>query len=139
MATVGHPPNSRVIDTISSHRTASSKSPQSIVVASREEPQAQPFDPGIRSGVTSYSSQRAFTKLDTPSASRPAILSWAAMPSDQRAALPCPECTGEKTERIPLRFESVLVTVYSCLECGHIWRDPEPAHSRQRDHTRTER
>jgi uncharacterized Zn finger protein len=39
---------------------------------------------------------------------------------------PCPECTGDHTERVPLRFDAVTVPVYSCLECGHIWREQEP-------------
>jgi rubredoxin len=49
-----------------------------------------------------------------------------AMSTGRQAGLPCPECTGDHTERVPLQFDAVIVSVYSCLECGHIWREQEP-------------
>ena len=48
------------------------------------------------------------------------------MSSGRHAGLPCPECTGNHTERVALQLDTVTVPVYSCLECGHIWREPEP-------------
>ena len=93
---------------------------------------AKPVDPGeLMAAMAALAKRpraaiRLFTNLDIRQATGSTILLPMAMSSGRHTGLPCPECTGDHTERVPLQLDTVTVPVYSCLECGHIWREPEP-------------
>jgi hypothetical protein len=44
------------------------------------------------------------------------------MPLSAETTPPCPKCQSIHTERLP--FTGSMVPVYTCYDCGHIWRRP---------------
>jgi hypothetical protein len=44
------------------------------------------------------------------------------MPSTNGTPL-CPNCHSPNTERLPFDATVHPLPIYSCLECGHVWRD----------------
>jgi DNA-directed RNA polymerase subunit M/transcription elongation factor TFIIS len=54
------------------------------------------------------------------------------MPPDNNVGPPCPMCHSTETERLPFTSDAVEAPVYSCVECGHVWRLAQPARERDR-------
>jgi Zn ribbon nucleic-acid-binding protein len=48
---------------------------------------------------------------------------WFAMPPPDSAGPPCPHCHAPDTERLPFSGDDPPYPVYSCLDCGYVWRE----------------
>jgi hypothetical protein len=48
------------------------------------------------------------------------------MPPTDRTPPPCPNCRSSNTERLPFEQKGMALPVYSCMDCGHVWREPLP-------------
>jgi len=59
------------------------------------------------------------------------------MPPVQLPALSCPNCHSANTERLPFERDCHAVPVYTCVECGHVWREPAIPHEQAPRHTGT--
>jgi len=56
------------------------------------------------------------------------------MPPEHPSAPPCPKCHTESAERLPFKQNGTPLPIYSCVECGHVWREPRrPPPPRPRD------
>jgi len=41
------------------------------------------------------------------------------------SAPPCPHCHSTFTDRLPFEAKNQSFPIYSCIECGHVWREHE--------------
>ena len=39
------------------------------------------------------------------------------------SAPPCPKCHSTMTDRLPFEAKIQPFPIYSCIECGHVWRE----------------